>query len=137
MDHDNPTKSIPIELKRCVERRVYSARKGMTKKQLDWMIPLDSCEFSAQTIFATNFVSDRLRKHNDSEDAYQFQLFEFAVLGSQITAEHDLVRITFQVGSIYMHLNAFRAIAAGWGFQLNSDVTGKCVAKALTLSSSA
>ena len=32
-----------------------------------------------------------MRKHNDPEDAYHFRLFDFVVLGSQITAEHDLV----------------------------------------------
>ena len=56
-----------------------------------------------------------MRKHNDSEDAYHFRLFNFVLLGSQVTAEHDLVvRITF--GSVWMMINAYRAIIAGWGF---------------------
>ena len=45
------------------------------------------------------------------------------MLGSQVAAEHDVVRITF--GSVWMLCNAFRAIIAGWVFQLNGDVTGK------------
>ena len=36
-----------------------------------------------------------MRKHNDPEDAYHFRLFDFVVLGSQVTAEHDLVHITY------------------------------------------
>ena len=56
-----------------------------------------------------------MRKHNDPEDAYHFRLFDFVVLGIQVTAEHDLVLITF--GSVSMILNNFRAIIAGWGFQ--------------------
>ena len=35
LDHDSPTKSIPVQLKRCVDRRVYSTRKNMTKKQVN------------------------------------------------------------------------------------------------------
>ena len=56
-----------------------------------------------------------MRKHNDPEDAHHFRLFEFLVLGSQVTAERDLVLITF--GSVWMILNTFRAIIAGWGYQ--------------------
>ena len=64
-----------------------------------------------------------MRKHSDPEDAYHFRLFDFVVLGSQITAENDIVCITF--GSLWMLLNALRSIIAGWGFQLNGDATGK------------
>ena len=31
MDHNSPTKTIPVQLKRCVQRRVYSVRKELTK----------------------------------------------------------------------------------------------------------
>ena len=72
-----------------------------------------------------------MRKHNDPEDAHHFRLFEFLVLGSQVTAEHDLVRITF--GSLWMICNAFRAIIAGWEFQLNGDVNGKFCNKSIDL----
>ncbi len=75
-----------------------------------------------------------MRKHNDPEDAYNFCLFEFVVLGNQISPECNIVRITF--GSVWMLLNAFRAIVAGRGFQLNGDITEKFVAKLLNLSSS-
>ena len=34
-----------------------------------------------------------MSKHNDAEDPYHLRLFDFVVLGSQVIAEHDLVRI--------------------------------------------
>ena len=49
-----------------------------------------------------------MRTHNDPENAYHFRLFDFVVLGSQVTTEHDIVSITF--GSVWMILNAYRAI---------------------------
>jgi hypothetical protein len=55
--------------------------------------------------------------------AAQCAIGEFLVLGSQVSPEHDIVRIT--VSSVWMILNAFHAIVAGWGFQLKGDVTGK------------
>ena len=42
-----------------------------------------------------------------------------------------VVRITF--GSVWMILNADRAIIAGWGFQLNGDITGKYCHKSVDL----
>ena len=53
-----------------------------------------------------------MRKHNDPEDAYHYRLFEYVVLGSQVSPECAIVRITFS--SVWMILNAFRAIVAGW-----------------------
>ena len=72
-----------------------------------------------------------MRKHNDPEDAYHFRLFEFHVLGSQVNAERELVRITF--GSVWMILNAYSAIIAGWGFQMNGEVTDKYCCKSVDL----
>ena len=132
LDHDSPTKTIPVKLKRCVERRVYSARKNMTKKQLDGYELNDS--FGSLTVFSEiNLFSTLMRKHNDPEDAYRFRRLDLVVLGSQVTAEHDLVRITF--GSVWMtlRLNAYSAIISGWGFQLNGDITGKYCHKSVDL----
>ena len=130
LDHDSPTRTIPVQLKRCVECLVYSARKDMTKQQLDRFKLKDSfgslTDFSQQILFLALMC-----KHNDPEDAYHFRLFDFVVLGSQVTAEHDLVRITF--GSVWMILKAYRAIIAGWGFQLNGDVSGKFCRKSVDL----
>jgi hypothetical protein len=71
------------------------------------------------------------RKHNDSKHAYHFCFFEFVVLGNQVTTERDIVCITF--GSEWMLLNAFQAIVAGWGIQLNGDVPGKLCRKSIDL----
>ena len=48
---------------------------------------------------------------------------DFVVLGSELIAQHDIVRIT--VASLWMLANVLQAIIAGWGFQLNGNVTGK------------
>ena len=39
--------------------------------------------------------SDLMHKHNDPEDPYHFDLFEFVVLGGELRAQRDIVRITF------------------------------------------
>ena len=97
LDHESQTKTIPAQLKRCVEGLVYSAWKDMTKKQADGFELDDS--FGSLTVFSEqNVFSALMRKHDDPADAYNFRLFDFVVLGSQITAEHDLVSIT--LGSV-------------------------------------
>ena len=45
------------------------------------------------------------------------------VLGGELRAQRDIVCIT--ISSPWMLANALRAIIAGWGWQLNGDVTGK------------
>ena len=93
---------------------MYSARKDLTKKHVDCFELTDS--FGITDRFQRNQkVSALMRKHNDPEDAYHFRHFDSVVLCSQVTAERDLVLITF--GSVSMILNNFRAIIAGWGFQ--------------------
>ena len=39
LDHDSPTKTVPVHLKRCIKRGVYRAQKDITKKR--------SCYFSS------------------------------------------------------------------------------------------
>jgi hypothetical protein len=46
-------------------------------------------------------------------------------------AEFDVLRMNFS--SLWMLTHAFRAIKAGWGFQLNADVTGKICNKSIDL----
>ena len=73
LDHDSLTKSIPVQLKRCVDRRVYSARKNMTKTQLDGYELNDS--FGSLTVFPKiNLFSNLMRKHNDPEDTISVSL---------------------------------------------------------------
>jgi hypothetical protein len=67
---------------------------------------------------------------------YTISALEFVVLGSQISPERNIVRITF--GSVWMLLNAFRAIIATfffarWGFELNGNVTCKLCCKNIDL----
>ncbi len=65
-----------MSLKQCFQRREYSARKIIIKKQLDGFSLDDS--FGSLTIFcAHNLFSDLMCKHNDPEDAYHLCLFEF------------------------------------------------------------
>ena len=130
MDHNSPTKTIPVELKRCVQRRVNRVRKEMTTQHLDGFELCDT--FGSLVGFCEkNLFSTLMLKHNDAADPYHLRLFDFVVLGSQVAAEHDLVRITF--GSVWMLCNALRAIIAGWVFQLNGDVTGKFCNKSVDL----
>ena len=91
----------------------YTVRNDFTKQHVDGF-ELDDTFGSLTDFSDLNLFSALMRRHNDPEDAYHFRLFEFLVLGSQVTAGHDLVRITF--GSVWMICNAFRAIIAGWGF---------------------
>ena len=64
LDHESPTKTIPAQLKRCVERHVYSCRKDMTKQQLDGYALTDS--FGSLTVFSEiNLFSALLRKQNN------------------------------------------------------------------------
>ncbi len=53
------------------------------------------------------------------------------MLGSQVSPERDIVHITFS--AVWMILNAFRAIVAGWGFQLNGNVIDKLCCKNIDL----
>ena len=73
LDHDSPIKTIPAQLKRFVKRLVYSARKDMTKNQLDGFALSDS--FGSLTVFSEqNLFSALSRKQNDPEGAYHFSL---------------------------------------------------------------
>ena len=120
-DHDSPEKKIAPSLKRSVQHIVYKVRKDMGAKHLGSETD-DSFGTLLQFAQDNNF-SALLSKHNDPEDPFHFNLFEFVVLGGEFAAQRDIVRIT--LSSPWMLLNALRAIIAGWGFQLNGDATGK------------
>jgi hypothetical protein len=132
MDHDSPRKNILPYLKRCIERLVYNASKEVTKKHMDGFDLEDS--FGSLDVFCgNNLFSDLMREHNDPKDAYHFQPLWIVALDSQVTAERDIVCVTF--GSVWMLLNAFWAIVPRWGFQLNGNVTGKLCSKSINLAS--
>ena len=120
-DHDSPEKKIAPSLKRSVQHIVYKVRKDMGAKHLG--SETDDSYGNLLQFAQDNNFSELLSKHNDPEDSYHFDLFQFLVLGHEFSPQRDIVRIT--LSSPWMLLNALRAIIAGWGFQLNGDVTGK------------
>ena len=85
LDHDSPTKTILQQLQRCVQRIVQNVRKQVTQQHVDGFDLKDSFG-SLHVLCASNLFSDLMRKHNDPQDAYHFSLFEFVVLGGQVSA---------------------------------------------------
>jgi hypothetical protein len=65
--------------------------------------------------------SEVVRKHNDPAIDYHLSLYEYVVIGYELTAAR-VVRI--DLSSVWMLANALRTIIAGWNFQLFADVTG-------------
>jgi hypothetical protein len=56
---------------------------------------------------------------------------DFCVIGHQNEAAFDVLRMNMSY--LWMLTHAFRAIKAGWGFQLIADVTGKLCRKRVDL----
>ena len=120
--HDSLTKSNPAERTRSVQHRVYKVRKELTQKQLDGLVV--SYSFGDLSSFTRrNVFSELLGRHNDPEDAYHLPLYDLVVIGGEVQAHHDVLRVN--LSSPWMLANALSAIATGWGFQLNGDVTSK------------
>ncbi len=67
-------------------------------------------------------MAEVVRKHNDPAIDFHVSLYEYAVIGYELIAERDVVRIN--LSSVWMLANALRAIIARWNFQLCADVTG-------------
>ena len=83
-----------------------------------------------------NEFSALMGMHNYPADPYRFKLNDFVLLGSELIAQRDIVRMT--VSSLWMLAHVLRTIIAGRGFQQNGDVTGKvCRSSVDVLSSSA
>jgi hypothetical protein len=66
--------------------------------------------------------SELVRKHNDPAIDYHVPLYEYVVIGYELIAAPDVMRIN--LSSVWMLANALCAILAGWNFQLCADVTG-------------
>jgi hypothetical protein len=129
---DSPSKQIPAEHVRSVQNRVYKVRKILMARPLGEGDGEGDDSFGALAAFAAEHDwSECVRRHNDPTDEYHLSQFERVVLGSQISPEVDVVRMT--LSSPWMLSNALRAIQAGWGFQLNADVTGKICRASLDL----
>jgi hypothetical protein len=72
--HDRPTKTIGVQHRQRVSRRVRRARKNMTVKQLCSVIMDDG--FGALTEFCSRRAWPELvRKHNDQTDDYHLSLY--------------------------------------------------------------
>jgi hypothetical protein len=80
------------------------------------MIPL-----GLTPLFAKYDLRELVLKHNDPANSYHLLLFDFVVIGGEVTADRDLVLLNFS--SAWMLANSLSAIATGWGFQPNADVT--------------
>jgi hypothetical protein len=62
-----------------------------------------------------------IQQHNEAERGFHLDLYAPVVIGHEFDAARDVIHIN--VSSLWWLLNAFRAINAGWVFQLNSDAT--------------
>ncbi len=72
-----------------------------------------------------------MRQHNDQTDDYHLSLYEDVVIGHELIAFRDIVRIKLSL--VWMLANALRAIVAGWIFQLSGDVTGNFCSRSVDL----
>jgi hypothetical protein len=75
--------------------------------------------------------SGPVRKHNDPAIDYHLPLYEYVVIGCELIAERDVVRIN--LSSLWMLANALRAIVAGWKFQFCADVTSNFCSRSVDL----
>jgi hypothetical protein len=130
LQHDSPTKTIPPELLRSVRHQVYRTRKELGARQLKGF-ELDDSFGKLQEFADTHMWSTLVLKHNDPEDDFHIGLHDFCVIGHQNEAALDVLRLN--LASLWTLSHAFRALKAGWGFQLNADVTGKICNKSVDL----
>ncbi len=77
-----------------------------------------SIEFSIKLVCVW---SELVRKHNDPAIDYHVSLYEYVVIGHELIAARDVVRIN--MSSVWILTNALRAIVAGCNFQLCADIT--------------
>ncbi len=108
---DSPTKQIALEHACAVQRSVYAVSKELTQRQYVGLAVNDF--FGAFTVFAeqnawsemmhkhnkckstTMLTVLQVQKHNNAHGSYHLCLFEFCVLGSQLLAERDFMKINF------------------------------------------
>ncbi len=64
----------------------------LTKTLLDGA-EIDDSFGTLTALCESNDWRELVHKHSDQEDSYQFCLFDFVVMGSEVIAEHDLARI--------------------------------------------
>jgi hypothetical protein len=126
--HDSPTKTIPAEhMCSGFQDQVYRAAKSCVPNNsmaLTWMTLTASCK---SLLIATCGQ----RWCTGTTILYHIGLHDFCVIGHQNKAAFNVLRMS--ISSLWMLTHSFRAIKAGWGFQLNADVTGKLCRKSVNL----
>jgi hypothetical protein len=94
--HESPTKTISVQHRHSVTRRVRCARKNMTAKQLGCVIMEDS--FGGLTDFCSSRTWPELvRKHHDPMDDYHLPLNDYVMIGHELIAERDIVQINLSL----------------------------------------
>jgi hypothetical protein len=127
--HDSPTKTT-AEHMHSFQHQVYCASKKLCAQQLN-CLNLDDSYCKLQEFADCHLWSTLVCRHNDPEDVYHIGLHDFCVISHQNEAAFDVLHIN--MSSLWMLTHAFRAIKAGWGFQLNAVVTGKLCRKSVDL----
>jgi hypothetical protein len=91
-DDDSPIMTIGAEHSRSVIRRVRYASKNLTTKHLGGFMIAD--RFSSLTEFCIRSPwSELVRKHNDPAIDCHLPLYEYVVIGCDLIAARDVVRI--------------------------------------------
>jgi len=119
-------KHMAPSLIRHIQRRVRTARDQLTKQVLDVEKVPESMGELTDWCDKNDFYA-ALARHNNPTDSFCMPLFSTLVIGSDIKAERQVIHINFS--SVWLLLNAVRAIETGWVVQLNGDATfGFCCA---------
>ncbi len=104
-------------------------RKKLCAQQLNGF-NLDDSDGKLQEFADCHLWSTLVHRHNDP-DVYHIGPHDFCVISHYNEAAFNVLRMS--ISSLWMLTHAFRAIKAGWGFQLNADVTGKLCRKSVDL----
>jgi hypothetical protein len=128
--HDSPTKTIPAEHMRSFQHQVYRSRTKLCAQQLKGF-NLDDSYGKLHEFAVCHLRSTLVHRHNDPEDGYHIGFHDFCLICHQNEAAFDVLHMN--MSSLWMLTHAFRAIKAGWGFQLNADVTCKLCRKSVDL----
>jgi hypothetical protein len=108
---DNPNKKNAAQLQHCVQRQVYNVRKQLARKQLD-CCKLDDSFDALTSFFEKNDFRELVAKHNDPADSYHLPLFDFVIIGREVTAERDLLILNFS--SAWMLATHARSCERAW-----------------------
>jgi hypothetical protein len=128
--HNSPTKTILADHMSSFQHQVFSASKTLCAQQLKGF-SLNDSNCNLQEFVDCHLWSTLVHRHNYPEDVYHIGLHNFCVISHQNEAAFDILRMN--MSSLWMLTHAFHAIKAGWGFQLNADVSSKLCQKSVDL----